>query len=48
MTMNQEAVVLMLVFGAAWGFVRLLGDAIIGAFNLSVWAHRKLVERNHD
>jgi hypothetical protein len=36
----------MFTFGAAWGFFRLMGDAIIGAFNLSVWVRRKIVERS--
>lgn len=44
MSLNTEAIVLMLVFGSAWGFVRLMADAIIGACNLSVWIHRKIVE----
>lgn len=44
MNLNNEAVTLMLVFGAAWGFVRLMGDAIIGGLNLTVWLHRKLLE----
>ena len=46
MSLNNEAVVLMLVFGAAWGFVRLMMDAITGGLNLSVWVHRKIMERD--
>lgn len=38
MTMNQEAIVLMLVAGSAWGFVRLMADACVGA----VWILRKI------
>lgn len=50
MTLTIQAYVLafMLVAGAAWGFVRLTGDAILGALHLSLWVRRKIVERTHD
>jgi len=43
-SLNNEVVTLMLVFGAAWGFVRLITDAIVGGLKLSLWTHRKLLE----
>lgn len=45
MSVNSEAVVLMLIFGSAWGFVRLLTDVIVGSASLSVWVHRKIRDR---
>lgn len=45
---HAEVLAVMLAAGAAWGFVRLMGDAILGALNLSLWVHRKIVERAHD
>lgn len=39
MTVNQEAVVLMLVIGSAWGFVRVLADGASG----TAWMIRKFM-----
>lgn len=46
--MTAEPLALILAAGAAWGFMRLLHDALIGGLNLSVWVHRKLLERAND
>ncbi len=47
-TLQTHVLALMLAAGAAWGFVRLMCDVILGAVNLSLWVHRKIVERTHD
>lgn len=47
-TLHTEVLAVILAAGAAWGFVRLTGDAILGALNLSLWVQRKIVERTHD
>lgn len=44
MSLNNEAITLMLVFGAAWGFVRLMGDAIVGGGIVTGWVYRKLMD----
>nr|WP_313041254.1 hypothetical protein [Brevundimonas diminuta] len=47
-TLHTEVLAIILASGAAWGFVRLACDAILGAANLSLWVHRRLVERRND
>lgn len=42
----KSVVVFMMVLGSTYGFAILLRDVIIGGLNLSVWIHRKIVERD--